>query len=175
MTVLAVFFPSLMGFGILVSGALLVSDAVQKLLPHEGRRRKRRVAIGARGVVAAAARSAGRDVLEPRFLRRVIRSRTEYFGVALLATGAFWLTVVGGVEAYDDMKGVFYASPWIAGLTIGFGIAFGLAAVGALALALVHRRAPQPVHWVIERTIVGRLRIPDPEDAVADVAKGGRP
>jgi len=172
MIVLGVFFPSLMGFGILVSGALLVSDAVHKLLPNQGRRRRRRIVIGAYGVMAAAARTTGRELPGPSFLRRAIRSRREYLGVALVAAGALWLTVVAGNEAYEDAKGVFHSSPWISGLTIGFGIAFGLVALAAGVLAIVHRRSPRWVDWLIENTIVGRLRIPATEDAVADV--GGR-
>lgn len=169
--VLAVFFPSLMGFGILVSGALLVSDAVQKLLPHEGRRRRRQVAVGAYGVVARAARAADRSLPEAGFLRRSLRPRLQYLGVALLSLGAIWLIVVAGVEAYDDVKGVFYSSPWIAGLTVGFAIVAGLVAVIALALALLHRRLPPGVAWVVERTVVGRLRIPEAEDAITAVLR----
>ncbi len=171
MMVLAVFFPSLMGFGILVSGALLVSDAVQKLLPHQGRRRRRRAAIGAYGLVAEAARAAGRSLPDAGFLRRSLRPRSQYLGVALLSLGAIWLIVVAGVEAYDDVKGVFYASPWIAGLTIGFAIAFSLVAVAALALAMLRRRLPRGVEWVVERTVVGRLRIPPAEDAITAVLR----
>jgi hypothetical protein len=169
MNVLAVFFPSLMGFGILVSGALLVSDAVHKLLPHEGRRRRRRIAIGAYGVVAAAARTTGRRLPAPAFLRRSMRARGEYFGVALLALGGMWLVIVAGTEAYEDAKGVFHQSPWIYGLTIGFAIALGLVALLAAAYGLLHERAPAPMQWLVAHTVVGRLRIPSPDDAIANL------
>ena len=151
MTVLAVFFPSLMGFGILVSGALLVSDAVHKLLPHEGRRRRRRIAVGAYGVIAAAARTTGRTLPAPAFLRRCLRSRGEYFGVALLALGGMWLVVVAGSEAHQDAKGLFYESPWIFGLTVGLAIALGLAALLALVYGAVYDRAPGPMRGLFRQ------------------------
>lgn len=173
MTVLGVFFPSLMGFGILVSGALLVADVVHKMLPHQGRRRRRRVAIGAYGLVAAAARSVGRNLPVPGFLTRSFRSRTEYFGVALVAMGAGWLVVVAGTEAYDDARGLFFSSPWIAGLTVGFAVASGITALAGLLLAIVHRRLPRRVHWIVEHSVLGRLRTPSAVDAVIDVTEQG--
>ena len=97
--VLAVFFPSLMGVGIIASGAVLLSDLVLRLLPNRGMRRSRRVALGAYGVVAAAAAAAGRTVRRSELLDRVPRRRTVY---GMLAASA----------------AIYFVAIWAAGLKL---------------------------------------------------------
>ncbi len=53
--IVAVFVPSLIGVGILVSGAILLSDLLRRYLPQGGLRRRHRVAMGAYHVVSEAA------------------------------------------------------------------------------------------------------------------------
>lgn len=157
---LAVFFPSLMGFGILVSGALLVADFVHKTLPHRARRRRYRVAVGAHGVVASAAAAAGSALDPPSFLAREFRSRWAYLGSALALGGGAYVAARSGFAAHADSHGVFYESPWAFGLGLGFGIGFGLLAAGALVLAIGHRRLPRVAHRLVAATPVGRIRLP---------------
>ncbi len=161
----AVFFPSLMGFGILVSGALLVADVVHRLLPNGGRRRRYRVVVGAYGVVARTARAAGRELARPTFLVREFRSRFAYAAGAVLLGGAAVLALSSGLAAHADVRGVFYESPWAYGLGIGIGIGFGLLAVAALVLAVGHRKLPSWAHRVVGNSPLGRLRVP-PSDTV---------
>lgn len=163
---LAVFFPSLMGFGILVSGALLISDAVHKRLPRQGRRRRYRMALGAHGIVAHAAHAAGRTIDPPWFLTRAFRSRIIYLAAGVCCGAAAAAVVATGVALYSDVKGVFYLSPWVYGLTVGFSVAFVLVAVLAGILAAVHRRSPAPLRWLVHTTLAGRLEVPAHSDEV---------
>lgn len=157
---LAVFFPSLMGFGILVSGALLVGDLVNKALPRSARRREYRVAAGAYGALVTVASTAGRQVPRPHFLVRTLRARATY-GLAALALGG--VAVAGWsapMAAYNDVRGVFHESPWMLGLAIGIAIGFALMALVAVALAAAYRRSPQWLLWLVRSTPVGRIQVP---------------
>ncbi len=158
--ILGVFFPSLMGFGILVSGALLLADVVNRLLPHRGRRRRHRIAVGAHGIVAGAAAATGRGLAAPPFLIREFRSRTTYLAAALLLGASGAVALAAGLAAHGDVRGVFYRSPWAFGLGVGFGIAFEVLALCALVLAAGHRQLPQWVHWAVGHSLLGRLRVP---------------
>ena len=51
---IGVFFPSLMGVGIIISGTLLVSDWLRKLFPKGSVRRKHNVVVGTYGAVGDA-------------------------------------------------------------------------------------------------------------------------
>ncbi len=73
---LAVFFPSLMGVGILVSGALLISDSIRRLFPQGSLRRKHNVVVGTYGAVADAVDAAGYHLAEPWFLGRGLRPQS---------------------------------------------------------------------------------------------------
>ncbi len=172
---LAVFFPSLMGFGILVSGALLISDVVHRMLPNQGRRRRHRLAVGTHGVVARAAHVAGTRLEPPSFLTRTLRSRWAYATALLIAAAGAGVVLVSGLAAHGDPKGLFYDSPWIFGLSIGFGAAFALTALLALTMAVVYRHVPRPLRWLVRTTVVGRLRVPEATDVVVLAEEeGGR-
>jgi hypothetical protein len=158
--ILGVFFPSLMGFGILVSGALLLADVVNRLLPHRGRRRRHRIAVGAHGIVNRAASATGRGLVPPAFLIRQFRNRTAYLAAALVLGVGGVFAFAAGLAAHADVRGVFYRSPWAFGLGVGFGIALGVLALGALVLAVGHRRLPRWVHQIVGHSPLGRLRIP---------------
>ena len=74
----AVFFPSLMGVGILISGALLISDWLRRLLPYGALRRRHNVIVGTYGAIADAVGAAGYHLKEPWFLKRGLRRRWSY-------------------------------------------------------------------------------------------------
>jgi hypothetical protein len=158
--ILGVFFPSLMGFGILVSGALIIADAVHRVLPNQGKRRRYRLTRGAYGVVAYAAAAAGRPMKPPGFLTRSYRSRLTYLAVSVVSGGTGAVIVTAGTAAYRDVRGVFYESPWISGLTIGFAIALAVVATVGLILAAAHERSPAPFRWLVGTTPAGRLQVP---------------
>jgi len=113
--VLAVFFPSLMGVGILVSGALLLSDGIRHLLPNRGRHRRHRIVVGTYGVVLGAARAAGHRVPPPWYLERDYRRRSTYALATVVCAIAGSLAVRAGWAAYNDPLGLFYRSPWASG------------------------------------------------------------
>ena len=75
--ILGVFVPSLMGAGILVSGAILLVDVLRRYLPQSGLHRRHRVAIGAFNVVAGAAAWAGREVAAGELLDLTVVPQQE--------------------------------------------------------------------------------------------------
>jgi len=168
---LAVFFPSLMGVGILISAALLISDSLRRFLPHRALRRKHNVIVGTYGAVADAVGAAGHHLKEPWFLKRGLRNRWTYLGLSavlvLLAASAVW----AGDEFYNDPLGLFYRSPWAAG--IGHGVATALL-VGALLLFIVgiaYRSAPRFMMLLVTQTSLGRFILPSEQDQTAALNK----
>ena len=120
--IVAVFFPSLMGVGIIISGTLLVSDWVRTLLPKGSLRRKHNVVVGTYGVVGDAVDAAGYHLSEPWFINRGLRQRSTYLVITAVTIaggiGAIW----SGLLFFDDPLGLFYRSPWAIGIGYGVGI-----------------------------------------------------
>ena len=173
---IAVFFPSLMGVGILISGALLISDWLRRLLPHGALRRRHNVIVGTYGAIAGAVAAAGHELNEPWFLRRGLRRRWWYFavsgGLMLLAAGAIW----AGVEFYTDSRGLFYRSPWAVGIGYGIGAVFLLLSVFCLVVGIAYRSAPAFLMWLISETPLGMLILPSQEEqaeALNNIDSGG--
>lgn len=160
---IAVFFPSLMGVGILVSGALLLSDLVRRFLPQRGIHRRHRVAMGTFGIVSGAASWVGKDVSAGELLDRAPRSRITYSSWTLACTAAALIIPIAAAAAYRDELGVFYTSPWMVGLGIAGAIVFGLAALFLASVTFLARRSGGPVAWLITRTALGRLQVPEPD------------
>jgi hypothetical protein len=158
--VVAVFFPSLMGVGIIASGLIMLSDLVLRLLPNRGRRRSHRVALGAYGVVAAIAAAAGQPVQRSELLDRVPRRRTTYAALAVAAAAAGTVIALSCTAAYRDASGLFHGSPWMLGIAIGVGAVLGAVAVLTVALAALGSRLPPPLARVVAGSGLGRLQIP---------------
>jgi hypothetical protein len=158
---IAVFFPSLMGVGILVSGALLLADLIRKYLPQRGLRRRHRVAMGAFGVVNGAATWAGREMSAGELLERAPRNRVTYSGWAVASMAAAVITPVAAAAAYRDELGVFHASPWMVGLGTAGGVVFGLLAVFLATVAVLAGTKYGPMAWLIGQTALGRLQVPE--------------
>ena len=172
--IVAVFFPSLMGVGILISGALLISDWIRRLLPQGHLRRKHNVVIGTYGSIAETVDAAGYHLQEPWFLSRGLRLRRTYLWLAVGFGAAGLLSMWIGVQFYDDPLGLFYRSPWAIG--IGYGVGAALSAVAALCLfiGIVYRSTPRPVMRLVTDTTLGRIILPsaaDHEAALIDIAK----
>ncbi len=171
---LAVFFPSLMGVGILISGALLLSDWVRRLLPQGSVRRKHHVVIGTYGAIAETVDAAGYHLEEPWFLSRGLRERRTYlllaFGLALAGVASAWI----GIEFYRDPLGLFYQSPWAVGIGYGVGAALVLVALLCAFLGAAYRSSPKLVMRLVTDTSLGRIILPTEEDheaALDNVAK----
>ncbi len=159
---LAVFVPGLMGAGILVSGGILLSDGIRKLMPNRGVRRQVVVAQGVRGVVAGVARAAGFEVREADLFQRDLRSRWAYLALGLVLVGVATVIIRAGVAAFVH-HGTLHENPWSIGLGLGFGIPVLLAGGLALAITAGYRRSPGSLLRLVRRTWLGRLR-PLPED-----------
>ena len=160
----SVFFPSLMGVGIIVSGALLMSDWLRRLLPQGNIRRKHNVVVGTYGAISDAVDAAGYRITEPWFIHRTLRSRTTYLGtaVALWAGGAILITI--GNRLFDDPLGLFYESPWATGLGYGFGVALIVFGFLCLTFAVVYRSLPKSAMRLINETALGRIVVPSEAD-----------
>lgn len=161
MSPLAVFFPSLMGVGILVSGALLVADLLRKYVPQGDLRRRHGVALATYQIVQRAATWADGDVSPGDLLERAPRRSMTY---AAWAIGAITIGVaipISAAAAYRDDLGVFYASPWMVGLGIAGAAAGALAAVVLLGLCFRRVRSRRAVGWIVAHTVLGRLQVPE--------------
>jgi hypothetical protein len=169
---LGVFFPALMGIGILASGALLLADLVRRLMPNRGRRRRYRIAVGTYGVIALTARAADVYLEPPAFLTRRRRNRATYALAAAISIGLGIAALTSGLAAYRDSLGVFYQSPWAIGLGIGVATGMFLIAAVALALAAAADPGPRPLNWIVEHSPYGRITVPE---RFANATKGETP
>lgn len=157
----AVFFPSLMGVGILVSGALLLADVVRRFFPRRGVHRQHRVAMGAFGVVSTAATWAGREVSAGELFDRAPRHRLTYAAwAAMCATAAVVLPYMAA-ESYEDELGLFTQSPWMIGLGTAAAIVFSLLALFLVTVVVLAKRPSGPIRWLITRTSLGQLQVPE--------------
>ncbi|MCP4308080.1 MAG: hypothetical protein GY788_25040 [bacterium] len=161
---LAVFFPSLMGVGILISGALLISDGLRRLFPKGSLRRKHNVVVGTYGAVGDAVDAAGYRLEEPWFVRRGLRTRIAYIIAAIVLVAAGILSALVGERFFDDPLGVFYESPWAIGLGYGFGTAFWLLALLCLTIAALYRSPPRLIMRLVNETSLGRIVLPTDAD-----------
>ena len=171
---LAVFFPSLMGVGILISGALLISDWVRRLLPRSHLRRKHNVVVGTYGSITETVDAAGYHLEEPWFLKRGLRERRTYLIWALGLGVAALLSSWAGQQFFDDPLGLFYESPWVIGIGYGVGAALLLLAILCFGIGFAYRSTPQLLMRLITDTSLGRIILPteaDHQAALNDVAK----
>lgn len=166
----AVFFPSLMGVGIIVSGALLISDWMRRLFPQSRLRRQHSVVVGTYGAIADAIGAAGYRLVEPRFLNREPRPRRTYLAAAVFFGLVANASLQGGLAFYNDGRGIFFRNPWAIG--IGYGVAAAALAVAivCLFLAIWHRPLPRTLQRLVETTSFGRYVLPSGSDQVAALA-----
>lgn len=170
----AVFFPSLMGVGILVSGALLISDWVRRFLPQGSLRRKHHVVIGTYGAIAETVDAAGYHLEEPWFLKRGLRERSTYLMIAVASAVAGLASMWIGVEFYADPLGLFFESPWAIGIGYGVGAALLLLAALCAFIGSAYRSTPRLLMRLIAETSLGRIILPteaDHEAALNRIAK----
>lgn len=167
---LAVFFPSLMGIGIIVSGALLLSDQIRSLFPSSGRRRRHRIVVGTYGAIGNAVEAAGYRLDPPWFVNRDRRSRAAYVAIAAAMIVGAILSIWSGHRLFDDPLGVFYRSPWAVGIGYGIAAAFFLIAVLHALVAIAYRAPPRPLRYLIHQTTLGRIVLPTSADHDAAIA-----
>lgn len=166
---LNVFVPGLMGAGILLSGAILVSDGVRKLLPSRGVRRKLNVARGVRRIVADMAEAADMTIEERNLMCRERRSAWLYLLVTVTSVPAAVVVARWGFNAYSSSGSSLEGNA----MAIFYGLiaAAVLASVGLVTATLVFPRLdpPRRVGWLLERTLLGRLSAPP--DGVVERAR----
>ena len=157
--------PGLMGAGILISAAILISDGVRRLFPSRGVRRKLNVVRGVRRIVVDLAEAAGMEIEERNLVRRDRRARWLYFVMSAAALPVAFLAGRWGLNAYSSTGSALEGNA--IAIFYGMLVAMAFAAVGLVGLILVlaRRDPPSPVLWLIERTALGRLAEP-PDGAV---------
>lgn len=164
---LAVFFPSLMGVGIIVSGALLISDWLRRLLPHSGLRRHHNVVVGAFGTVSGAVNAAGYHLPEPWFLERGLRRRSTYvllcIALGLAGAGAIW----AGIRLDANLSGFLSEDWWMIGIGGAVGGVLLLDAVICLTIAMRYGSLPDVVRRLVATTSLGRIVLPTDADRAA--------
>jgi hypothetical protein len=171
---IGVFFPSLMGVGIIISGTLLVSDWLRRLFPKSNVRRKHNVVVGTYGAVSDAVDAAGYHLSEPWFINRGLRKRSTYLLAAAIAFLGAGLCIWSGHRFFDDPLGLFYRSPWAMGIGYGVGAALILLALLLIAIAGIYRSLPRPLLYLVEQTSLGRIVLPTGADhaaAIDNIAK----
>ncbi len=160
----SVFLPGLMGAGILLSGGILLADGIKRLTPNRGVRRRVAVAKAVHGVVEAAARAAGHSVPAHELFPRRLRARRAYVLMTVaLVTASLGVTRLF-TDAYADPRGTLHGNPWAIGLAALTGAPLLLGALLSGWLAVLHRRAPEPLLRLVASTWLGRLA-PPPDDA----------
>jgi hypothetical protein len=150
-----------MGAGILVSGVLLLTDVVRRLMPNQGQRRRHRNAVGTYRIVATAAKTAGMEIEQPSFLTRRRRSSITYLIIASVSIPLAGVALSTGLDAFEDPLGVFYGSPWILGLGIAASVVLLLIAGIALILLFFGSSDSIAVTWIIEHSQFGHIAVPD--------------
>jgi len=161
---MAVFFPSLMGIGIIISGTLLISDWLRRLFPKGNLRRKHNVVVGTYGVVEDAVEAAGYHINEPWFINRWLRPRLTYLGTAAGCITLGSISIWAGRRLFNDPLGLFYRSPWATGIGYGVAAALFLVAVICLALTLSYRSPPGALVYLVRETTLGRIVLPSGRD-----------
>jgi hypothetical protein len=161
---LAVFFPSLMGVGIIVSGMLLLSDWLRRLFPQGRLRRQHAVAVGAYGAIEDALAAAGYSIAKPGFLHRVLRHRYTYLALAAVGVVFAASSVWAGLALHNDPRGVLFGNPWTVGIGSGLGAALAGLATISLVVAVRYRHLPGVLRRLVETTSLGRYTLPSATD-----------
>ena len=169
-----VFFPSLMGVGIIISGTLLISDWLRRMFPQSRVRRRHNVVVGTYGAIGDAIEAAGYHLDQPWFINRWLRSRTTYLVMAVGSITLGLASIWTGRQLFDDPLGLFYRSPWATGIGYGGAAALFLLAAICLAIALWYRAPPRPLGYLVRETTLGRIVLPtgpDHETALTNIEK----
>lgn len=171
---LGVFVPAVLGFGVLVSVAMLIADVARRFFPNAGTHRRQRIAMGAHSITAGAASAAGYQVERPDWWGRELRARWLYLLVGTVAGVAGVLVVRLGLVTYFDQLSLLHHNPWaviLAGIAGGFLIG---AALISLLPSIFHTRPPKPVRALVQNTWLGRPAEP-PSDVREVVGRISQP
>jgi hypothetical protein len=164
-----VFVPGLMGAGILLSGAILISDGVRRLLPSQGVRRRLNVVHGVRRIIVDLAEAAGMEIEERNLLRRERRTSWLYLLMSAVTLPLAFLVGRWGFNAYNSVGSSLEGNAMA--IFYGMFVAVVLGAVGLVGITLWFPRLdpPRSVAWLVDRTALGRLT--EPPDGVAERAR----
>lgn len=151
-----IFVPSVMGAGILMSLALVISDALRRIGILGGPRARRAAARRrAARLVAPAARAVAEEPPEEP-LRRRLRTRGAYTAIFVAAVAFSLYVGIGSTFNYLRAFGPFSGEAWMQALAISVAtLAFGIGVVGAVT-ALRYRDVPPWARAIIDRTPLGR-------------------
>jgi hypothetical protein len=152
-----VFVPSMMGVGILLSLAVLASDALRALGP--GRARARQLARRRRRAVALVAPMADAVGMPAPFItsaRRRLRPRWTYVALFVGGVSLSLYVAIGSTANYRRPGGYLEGVLWVELVAIASSLLFMTLGLAGLAIA---RRYPLVPHWArpaVEHTPFGR-------------------
>lgn len=148
----AVFVPSIMGAGILVSLGIVAADAA-RLASRSGHRARRRAARRAAALVAPLATAAGRPPPTPP--SRALRSRRFYAALFIVATAFALYVSIGSTANYLRSHGPFSGVVWMEALAMTASILALLVGLVSLAVAIRYTHLPRWTRRLVERSPLG--------------------
>ncbi len=155
---LRVFVPSIMGAGILASVAVLLADAVRAVNPRR-RAARRQAGLRRRALALVVPLAEAIGVPPPSLppLRRRLRSRRCYAGVALVSVSLSIYIAIGSTENYLRAGGYLEGVLWVEVLALSAAAFFFVLGVLASVVALRHPRPPGWMRTVVDHTPLGVL------------------
>jgi hypothetical protein len=156
---LRIFVPSIMGAGILASGAVLVADAVRALNPRRRAARRRAVVQRrARGLVLPLAEAIGVPPPSLALPRRRLRSRRFYASLCIVSVALSTYVAIGSTANYLRDGGYVEGVLWLEVGALSASLFFLGVGVVALAIALRHPAPPGWARTVIDHSPLGVLQ-----------------
>jgi undecaprenyl-diphosphatase len=157
--VIAVFVPSLMGVGLVISVGIVIADAARRLLPGTAARRlqarhRRTVAL-----VTPLAEAVGRVPPAVPRIQRIKRHRLTYVGVSAVAVALGAYVTVGSTANYLRPGGYVEGNEWLLVLSLVAAAIFVAVAVVAAVVALCYDDLPSWAAVLVGSTPVGALDV----------------
>ena len=155
-----VFVPSMMGVGILLSLAVLASDALRALTPNSARtraqaRRRRR----AEALVAPLAEAVGLPPPSTVSNRRRLRARWVYVALFVGGVSLSLYVAIGSTANYLRSGGYLEGIVWIEAIAVASSLFFMALGLLALAIAWNYPVVPRRARWIVDRTALGVRKV----------------
>jgi hypothetical protein len=149
-----VFVPSMMGVGILLSLAVLASDALRALTPNTARARAQaRRRRQAQALVAPLAHAVGLPSTASH--RRRLRARWVYVALFIGGVSLSLYVAIGSTANYLRSDGYLEGVVWVETLAVASSLFFMALGLLALAIAWSYPVVPRRMRRIVDRTPLG--------------------
>lgn len=156
---IAVFVPSLMGVGLLVSVGIVVADLARRFLPGTAARRLRARHRRALALVTPLADALGRAPPELPPMSRTKRHRLTYIVVAFVAAALSVYVSVGATANYLREGGYVEGLLWLEVLSLAASTAFLMVSAVAVLVVLRYDSLPRWTSRLVRATPLGALDV----------------